>query len=962
MSAWPGCARRRRGDAGRDLATGQLATLAGLAALGDLDLELLGAGEVGGGDPEARRGDLLDARVVAHAVRSRHVPGRILATLAGVRGAAGALDAERHAWCASGLSAPTLMAEATNRRAIALAGSTSSSRRARRAAGARGAGRAPARDGAPGRPDRPRAARRDPCAACRRALRPRRGPGAPARCAARTGAAHRRPGSGQSRDRAPHLSGGQHATGRRPRASRSRIRRDVARRSWRSARSTNPTRPGQAAARPGSSGPRTAGSSSTSRRARRRCTTAAALMPARASVLRSPASRASSRLPAPHPRGPASSAPRPPANSAASLDGQPWRDDAGPRREGHRGGMDVQDVRGLDDEIRPAAQTRPVSAVWTAPTARTEGTGRRRRRSPGRRGRPARAPRRAACTAASARRSRAASRACGPSAARQWQATRWTRRGGPEAGRAKASHQRSQVGHERSSRRSGARARRRAAEQRRAPAQLHAQVQDDALALRIDGRVGDLGERLAEVVGDGPVEPAERRASACRRPCSRAARGPRGPSCGCEPVALRVEAGQEARGPGRWPWCPAAAGRRLARVGVVGGARRGAAAAGARGPWRRASSRIRPRAGLHEEQLARAEPPAAHDLGGREGHRAGLRRDAPRGPRRSPRRPPGAGRCGRASAPTGATVAEDERRRPVPRREQARRSGAVARPPPGAAIDPQPERLGDRGQQRRRQLPAAWPAAVSSASSSESESEPSGGEERPGSPARSRAAAPRPGRRARPRNCSRLPRTVLISPLWASGRKGCARRHVGLRVRRVALVEQREADAGGARRGPGTARPAGRPRQAPCRRPCGADAEAIESALAEPARAARVSPAVGARASRASKAAGAMPARRRATKACSMRGRARAASRPRTEASTGTRRQVEDRKPLSGQACSHQRPLRIGLSPARQEAAARCLDEPGRAIRRGARGATGRAAARTPAPSLDAPSAANAPR
>ena len=49
---------------------------------------------------------------------------------------------------------------------------------------------------------------------------------------------------------------------------------------------------------------------------------------------------------------------------------------------------------------------------------------------------------------------------------------------------------------------------RRPTEQRRPPAELDPQVHDDPLALRVDRRVRDLGERLAEVVGDRPVEPA----------------------------------------------------------------------------------------------------------------------------------------------------------------------------------------------------------------------------------------------------------------------------------------------------------------------------------------------------------------------------------------------------------------------------------------------------------------------
>ncbi len=83
------------GDPRRRLLRRQLAALAGLRALGDLDLELLAAGEVGRGHPEAGRGDLLDPGVVAGAVGAGDVPAGILAALAGVGGAAGPLDADR---------------------------------------------------------------------------------------------------------------------------------------------------------------------------------------------------------------------------------------------------------------------------------------------------------------------------------------------------------------------------------------------------------------------------------------------------------------------------------------------------------------------------------------------------------------------------------------------------------------------------------------------------------------------------------------------------------------------------------------------------------------------------------------------------------------------------------------------------------------------------------------------------
>src|SRR5437899_1887101 len=58
-------------------------------------IELIGAGEVRGRNTEAGRGYLLDEGVATAAVGGRLVPCRILATLARVRRAAGALDADR---------------------------------------------------------------------------------------------------------------------------------------------------------------------------------------------------------------------------------------------------------------------------------------------------------------------------------------------------------------------------------------------------------------------------------------------------------------------------------------------------------------------------------------------------------------------------------------------------------------------------------------------------------------------------------------------------------------------------------------------------------------------------------------------------------------------------------------------------------------------------------------------------
>ncbi len=87
---------RRRADQGRaghgvahpadelgDLETRQLAALAGLGALGHLDLDLAALVQVFGGDAEAARGHLFDRRVGVVAIWTRDVARRILAALAG---------------------------------------------------------------------------------------------------------------------------------------------------------------------------------------------------------------------------------------------------------------------------------------------------------------------------------------------------------------------------------------------------------------------------------------------------------------------------------------------------------------------------------------------------------------------------------------------------------------------------------------------------------------------------------------------------------------------------------------------------------------------------------------------------------------------------------------------------------------------------------------------------------------
>src|SRR6185437_14281026 len=83
-------------DVAVDLVAGQLAALAGLRALGHLDLELVGVDEVVDRHAEAARGDLLDRRAppVAAVLRLREPP-RVLPALAGVRLAAEAVHRDR---------------------------------------------------------------------------------------------------------------------------------------------------------------------------------------------------------------------------------------------------------------------------------------------------------------------------------------------------------------------------------------------------------------------------------------------------------------------------------------------------------------------------------------------------------------------------------------------------------------------------------------------------------------------------------------------------------------------------------------------------------------------------------------------------------------------------------------------------------------------------------------------------
>ena len=479
--------------------------------------------------------------------------------------------------------------------------------------------------------------------------------------------------------------------------------------------------------------------------------------------------------------GVSASAPRVPASSAASsMASRGWTTRARRRRgpspwRGRRGRRPA-----LDDEVGPAAQA---------------GRGQRGVDGPGRQDRRDRQAieRRRAIGQDDDRRRRvgqAATASCAEPVERGLEAAGAVAGGPgrverPDRGRPSARTAAQQA--RRGRRRSGARgatvrgAARQAAEQRRPPAQLDPQVHDDALALRVDGRVRDLGERLAQVVGDRPVEAAAAgRGRVVAHAPERLVALERH-RLDVEPRPLGVEAGQVAqRMLGRRD--RVRRGRRVRPTTSIRSSYTGRARVVDRQRAKRPRLRLgvledRPPARLDEQQLARPEAAAADGLGRAERHRAGLGRDGdqPVARHRERRRAQPVAIDQRADAPA---VGEHDRGRAVPRREEARPSAGGAWRRADAA------RGGARAPRGSRPASAgvsSQPVAVrsSSASSSESESEPSGGQQRTGGEKR-RARSPEPAASpARPRTCSRLPRTVLISPLWAIDRNGWASRQTG---------------------------------------------------------------------------------------------------------------------------------------------------------------------------------------
>ena len=97
-------------------------------------------------------------------------------------------------------------------------------------------------------------------------------------------------------------------------------------------------------ARPGSSARRRRGRAPGPRTARRRRRRRAVLMPIRASTLRRPGLERAQQVRRSRPRRVTSSAPRAPASSAASSTASHGHDAPAPDREGHRRGVDIEDV------------------------------------------------------------------------------------------------------------------------------------------------------------------------------------------------------------------------------------------------------------------------------------------------------------------------------------------------------------------------------------------------------------------------------------------------------------------------------------------------------------------------------------------------------------------------------------------------------------------------------------------
>ena len=416
------------------------------------------------------------------------------------------------------------------------------------------------------------------------------------------------------------------------------------------------------------------------------------------------------------------------------------------------------------------------------------------------------------------------------------------------------------------------------------------------------------------------------RPSACRRPCSTAARGP--------PVPVLIEAralGVEGRrGSAAAPHRSRASSRATARSGPgigrgaswIGSARSARAFASAssmidRRPGSTSSSSPgprRPRSSCRRPERHRAGPRGDGDQA-----ISGRRNDAGRSPlgRPAPTRSP--------SEKTIAAGPSHGARKPAVRRRRVATCGCGERRSAGAS-----------GIEASRAGVSSQPVVISSSSDSsrESESNPSG--ESSGPAASSSAATGfAPWSPLRPRTCSRLPRTVLISPLWAIERNGWASSRPDACWSR---------SAGGRRCSPPTAAPGGREE---LRQP-----RARDQPLVDDGPAGRGRDGQSARAPPASRTA--VSSRRRATTSRRSNASSARGGRRRRHGSAGSRsrgRTRVARRPRPRPAPRRRRGPRASVPPAARPRRRRSRPAAGRALRRRGRGAgtrTRRPAGRRP--------------
>ena len=244
----------------------------------------------------------------------------------------------------------------------------------------------------------------------------------------------------------------------------------------------------------------------------------------------------------------------------------------------------------------------------------------------------------------------------------------------------------------------------RATQQRRSATELHPQVHDHALPLRVDGGVGDLGEGLAEVVDRRAIETGTSRGRGVVAHAPQRLVHLDGHRLDIETGLLGLETGDIAQ-----PMVERASalhdrGRRFGAVlvqrprGVVD---------------RQMAQDVhlgvgiledRPATRLDEQHLARPEPPSPDRVGRFERHGARFGRD----------RDEAVGRDGESSRPQPvavderadpSTICEHDRGRAIPGRQHPGRP-APERGDVRMRSSPQSDRLGDGREQRRSEIPA----------------------------------------------------------------------------------------------------------------------------------------------------------------------------------------------------------------------------------------------------------------